>query len=208
VLALDGNAIEDLFRWLDENTLTESSGEDAVGVLPGWKANGPDNIVDEAAEVSFVLTTKSLLQNAVRQASGFVPSFVDVDQTYKVLKNNYPMSVIGTVDINHKFHLIGVGISRFEDVICIGNMLQTIKTTLFSFFDFEWNPHFGMADRAGAIANAFLKVFPGTDVFPTIQLAKCYFHVKKGLEDNSHRFKSQHNFSNFVLDCKAIAAQA
>ena len=57
-----------------------------------------------------------------------------------------------------------------------------------------------MADHAGVIANAFQKVFPGisTGVFPTITLAKYYFHVNKGLEDNSHRFKSSQHFAQFV----------
>ena len=63
-----------------------------------------------------------------------------------------------------------------------------------------------MADRAGVIANAFQKVFPSTRVFPTIiiTLAKCYlsFHVNKGLEDNSHRFKSSQHFAQFVADSK------
>ena len=59
---------------------------------------------------------------------------------------------------------------------------------------FEWKPAFGMADCAGAIANIFQEVFLGTDVFESIKLAKCYFHVKKGLEDNEHHFKSRENF--------------
>ena len=105
------------------------------------------------------------------------------------------MSVVGTVDMNHKFYLIGVGISRFEDEPSITAMLQTIKGALLSFFDFVWKQEYGMADRAGVIANAFQKVFPGTGVFPKITLAKYYFHVNKGLEDNSHRFKSSQHFA-------------
>jgi hypothetical protein len=203
--ALDGNTIGDLHRWLDANALNENSGEDEVGVLPGWDANGPENLLDNAADVTFVLSTKNLLKNATKQASGSLPTFVDVDQTYKVLINNYPMSVVGTVDISHKFFLIGVGISRLEDEPSITAMLQTIKGALLSFFEFVWKAEYGMADRAGAIANAFQKVFPGSPVFPTIKLAKCYFHVKKGLEDNSHRFKSSQHFAQFVADCKDIA---
>ena len=112
------------------------------------------------------------------------------------------MSVVGTVDMNHKFYLIGVGISRFEDEPSITAMLQTIKGALLSFFDFVWKQEYGMADHAGVIANAFQKVFPGTGVFPKITLAKYYFHVNKGLEDNSHRFKSSQHFAQFVADSK------
>jgi hypothetical protein len=60
-----------------------------------------------------------------------------------------------------------------------------------------------MADRAGVTANAFQKVFLGTSVFTTIiTLAICYFHVNKGLEDNSHRFKSSQHFAQFVAYSK------
>ena len=80
------------------------------------------------------------------------------------------MSVVGTVDMNHKFYLIGVGISRFEDEPSITAMLQTIKGALLQFFDFVWKQEYGMADHAGVIANAFQKVFPGTGVFPKLHL--------------------------------------
>ena len=59
-----------------------------------------------------------------------------------------------------------------------------------------------MADYAGVIANALQKVFPGTGVFPKITLAKYYFHVSKGLEDNSHRFKASKHFAQFVAYSK------
>ena len=50
------------------------------------------------------------------------------------------MSVVGMVDMNHKFYLIGVGISCFEDEPSITAMLQKIKGALLSFFDFVWKP--------------------------------------------------------------------
>jgi len=99
-----------------------------VGVLPGWNANGPDNLLDNAADVTFMLSTKHLLKAVLNQASGCLPSnsFVDVDQTYNFLKNNYPMSVAGTEDMNHKFYLIGLDISRFDDEPSITAMLQSL----------------------------------------------------------------------------------
>ena len=55
------------------------------------------------------------------------------------------MSEVGTVDMNHKFYLIGVGISHFEDEPSITAMLQTIKGSPLSFFDFVWKAEYGMA---------------------------------------------------------------
>ena len=52
----------EIYRWLDVNTLNENSGEDEVGVLPGWNENGPDNLLDNAADVTFMLSTKNFLK--------------------------------------------------------------------------------------------------------------------------------------------------
>ena len=49
----------------------------------------------------------------------------------------------------------------------------------------------------------------GTDsgkTTPKIKLAKCYFHSKKVLEDNKHRFSSTDHFEKFVKDCKDIGS--
>ena len=70
---MDGHTIGDLYRWLDANTLNENSGEDEVGVVPGWNASVPDNLLDNAADVTFMLSTKNFLKAALKQASGFLP---------------------------------------------------------------------------------------------------------------------------------------
>ena len=62
--------------------------KDEVGVLLGWNENVLDNLLDNAADVTFMLSTKKLLKATLKQASDCLPSFVDVDQVYKVLTNN------------------------------------------------------------------------------------------------------------------------
>jgi hypothetical protein len=41
-------------------------------------------LLGAAADVTFMLSTKNLLNNAVKQASGHVPSFVEVDQILNI----------------------------------------------------------------------------------------------------------------------------
>ena len=80
--SLKGNIIGDLCQYLSENTLSDSSAKHQFVVLKGWKANGPEDVMSEAADICFVMTTKNLLRNVRRQAlSGLVP-FVDLDQTH------------------------------------------------------------------------------------------------------------------------------
>jgi hypothetical protein len=100
VSSLEGNTISigNLHHWCKANELTEQSADTTVGVLCGWRVHGPEDLLDEAAHVNFVITTKGLLQNAMKQAAGPLVSFVDIDQTltYKILQNNYSMTVVGT----------------------------------------------------------------------------------------------------------------
>ena len=111
--SLKGNTIGDLYAYLSENTLSGSSEKHQFGVLKGWKANGPEDVMSEAADVDicFVMTTKNLLQNVRRQALSGLVSFVDVDQTYSLNEKGYPVTVVGTVNRNHNFKLVAVGVS-------------------------------------------------------------------------------------------------
>ena len=54
--------------------------------------------------VTIVLTTKNLLNNYYKQAIS-QDSFLCTDGTYRLNNIRYPSLVVGTVDINRKFHL-------------------------------------------------------------------------------------------------------
>ena len=198
--SLEGNTIGDLYRWCSKNTLSVSSGKHQFGVLEGWHASGPADVFSEAADVCVVVTTKNLLANVKRQQRGNLVSFVDLDQTYSLAENGYPMTVVGTVDANHKFHLAATALSRHEDEAANTLILQTIKNALKHLINFDWNPECGMADRSQAISNSLSSVFE-----PSIKKAKCYFHVKKGLYDHRHLFTSDKNYDEFEQDCGTIA---
>jgi hypothetical protein len=197
---LPNNTIGDLHTYLAANILTAEADKHAFGVLPGWRANGPDHITNEAADICFVLTTKNLLKNAVRQSHSGLVSFVDIDQTYNLIDKGYPITIIGTVTRAHQFKLIAVGISRHEDQRDNAAILSAVKEGLSTLLGFQWLPKVGMSDRAGAISNAFAEVF-----LTNMRLAKCYFHVKKGLKDNKSRFSSETNYELFQSDCSDIA---
>ena len=199
--SLKGNTIGDLHTYLSENTLSKSSRKHAFGVLHGWRANGPIDLESEAADICFVMTTKNLLRNAVRQSRSELVSFLDIDQTYSLNERGYPVTVVGTVTRSHQFKLIAIGVSRHEDQQANELILETIKDGMRELIDFEWTPRVAMSDRAGAIANALTAVWDGLD-----KLAKCYFHVKKALKDNRHRFSSETNFEKFQNDCSLLAA--
>jgi hypothetical protein len=199
--SLKGNTIGDLYEYLLQNTLSENSGEHQFGVLRGWKAHGPADVMSEAADICFVMTTKNLLRNVVRQSQSGLVSFVDLDQTYSLNERGYPITVVGTVNRNHNFKLIAVGVSRHEDEIANRSILHSVNTALQELLQFEWAPEVAMSDRAGAISNAFKAQFKNIE-----KLGKCYFHVKKALRDNKWRFSSDQTYEKFEQHCSSLAS--
>jgi hypothetical protein len=142
--SLAGNTIGDLYEWCHDHELTATSEDHEFGVLPLWNAHGPANLMDEAANVCFVLTTKNLLRNAIRQQNGKLPSFMDFDHTYKLCDNGYPITIIGTVDANHTFKLVAVGITRFENSSAVSKVVDSVKAGMELLLNFNLDPAFAM----------------------------------------------------------------
>jgi len=104
------------------------------------------------------------------------------------------------VDSYHKLHLIAVCFYRHEDEAAFENALQSIKTALLDFLHLDWCPKVAMCDRAAAIDNALMAVFPG------IKVEKCYFHMKKGPNDHKGMFLVPENFDKFEQNCRILAS--
>ena len=153
----------------------------------------------KATTIHFTLTSKILLRQAMQQDGGQLCSFVDADSTYNLLSNGYPLLILGTVDANNKFRLIGSTVSMHEDEHAFTTALQAVKNGLFLFCEYNWCPSYAMADSAGAIHNALLAVFPG------IKVAKCYFHMRQAIVHNKARFRTEANYEQFMEDTKMLA---
>ena len=75
---------------------------------------GLKNIADDTVLVAgskftenkfyIVLTSKVLLKNYITQGK-YAPRFLAIDGTYKLNDLMYPTLVLGTVDVNRRFHL-------------------------------------------------------------------------------------------------------
>jgi hypothetical protein len=57
-----------------------------------------------------------------------------------------------------------------------------------------------MADSAGAIGTALRAIFPG------IQVATCYFHLRQAIKKHQHMFRKSDNFSEFMTDTQKLAS--
>ena len=138
-----------LYQYLESNELKLESNLDQVGVLPGWRANGPKDIEDASSDILFGLTSKRLLKQAVDQANGPNCSFVLLDGTYKLTIHGYPTLILGTMDSAHHFKVLAVFFSRREDTLSYSDALHMVKNAIQLFLDLNWSPCQSMSDSAG-----------------------------------------------------------
>jgi hypothetical protein len=129
-------------------------------------------------------SSPQLLKNAKNQeeASGY--GFICTDGTYKTNNMNFPLLVLGTTDIEHKFRAIAFCLSSNEDGFSYEFMFSTVKKHLKEFYKFDFQPEFIMADGAQSITNAVSEVFGDN-----ITRLMCYWHLKKNVKLNCNLSK-------------------
>lgn len=195
------NTIGFLHQYLTNETLNSESPMDAFGILPGWVADGPDNVEDAAVNIHFVATTKRLLNHIVQQSQGKLPQFLGIDNTYNLTDNGFPITSVGTCDANHKFKRVALAVSRYENKEAFDKTISCVSDSLLEFFGFSWKLQVSCPDSAGAIRNSLKEKFPEMSDIPT-----CYFHNKQALNNpkNKNRFSSESNWKLFEQDVEIV----
>ncbi|CAF1095723.1 unnamed protein product, partial [Brachionus calyciflorus] len=93
-----------------------------------------------------------------------------VDSTYKLIKNGFPLTVLGRTDIKHDFHPIAFCISSHEQEMDYNEFYAGL-TNLANIQDIEFDPQYFLQDAWLASYNAITKIFDD------VKLLMCYFHV-------------------------------
>ena len=114
--AFEKENIGELVKWVSNHTYTPQLADDEAFVLPGavlpedlsWEGNADVCIV-------FSISTKKLLNNAVLQQHSNMPTICCSDATYDLLCNKWPVLAMGTLDWNHKFRTVSIGVSSHQD---------------------------------------------------------------------------------------------
>ena len=201
---LEQNTIGFLYEWLQTHELGLDSDIHTAGILPGWVCQGSSNLEGTEANVQFVLTTKRLLCNLVKQAECTFGQFLSIDNTYGLLAVGYPITQVGTVDAAHKYHHVGVAVTRHEDAASFTLTVDSIKLGVFAFFGFQMQPRCSVPDKAKAIYNALTSVFPAEMGYLGISVAICYFHNKQAIETNKARFSTEARRQAFESDIEKL----
>ena len=146
-----------------------------------------------------VFSSKTLLRNVLIQASRCRVKFVCFDGTYKLTALGFPVLVVGTQDINHKFHLIVMAISKHERESDYQFVLSSINYFLKELYDYNWEINLLIADGSLAIYNAGRSVFGQAYTH-----GMCAVHVWRNLEKKISSYVPQKHRKEIRYDLKLL----
>ena len=106
-----------------------------------------------------------------------------IDGTYKIIKYNFPLIVLGITDMERQFHPIAFMFTSHEQeqdyVHFLGSLLNECKL-----FGYKFEPKFFDTDSSGAIANAIEHHFSNSTSphFSNCVVIMCYFHLRMNIK--------------------------
>lgn len=129
------------------------------------------DISPDAEYFRFFMTSKALIQNACVAVS------FNADATYKLLWQGFPVLVVGTTDLNKKFHLIGVAVTTNEKEEDFRFMFDAVSKCAGDLLNVSVKPTTLVSDAAKAIQNAFKSTY-GDDT----TIIMCWAHMHKNVQ--------------------------
>lgn len=120
----------------------------------------------EEQDLKLVISTRRSL-SLIRRSR-----LVQIDATYKLIWQGYPVIIVGTSDANHVFHPFAVAVTKGETAEDFAFVFRAVHEA-----DLQWNPTILLADGSEAITNGFQAVFS----HPFTRLM-CFFHVRKQVD--------------------------
>lgn len=173
-----------LTEWMHEHT-TINEADDSFPFVLDYKHSS----LGETAHFQYVISTPRLLKNAMNFR------IVSADGTYKVNKHDYPLIVVGGIDITQRFHIIAFSVTTREETSNYKCVFTAIKSSIWNLFHKKWEPEVIISDAAGAISKGFREAFPQSNK----KTIMCWFHVmqavtrKLGINDYSNEVKADIN---------------
>ena len=106
-----------------------------------------------------------------------------IDATYKIVKYNFPLIVLGVTDINRTFHPICYMFTSHETEDDYDHFFDRLLIEC-DCFGFKFEPKYMCSDAAAAIANSVEKFFATerSKYFSNCILIMCYFHLRMNIK--------------------------
>ncbi|CAF1120089.1 unnamed protein product, partial [Didymodactylos carnosus] len=154
-------SLSDLRDWCIERSQTpaHTPTESDTPFVPYFKLN-------DITEMFVFITTRRLLSTASLSV------YLQVDGTYKLNWNNFPVLVCGTSDAQRHFHPFGIALVHSdESTACYVDLFKALKWSIPLVTNEAYYIHFLMADGSKAITKA------QQQEFPCIRRLMCWAHV-------------------------------
>lgn len=138
-------------------------------------------------------STKRLLQYA-QEAKTF-----HMDGTYKITIQGFPVLIVGSSDIENRFHLSGLGLCSSEGAADYQFMLDSLMNGVITVTNEEIHPNAIVGDSAASITKAIRDVFDDDDNVIRIH---CFSHVMMNVE--KQKFQKPEHKTEFKDDIRRL----
>lgn len=108
-----------------------------------------------------------------------IPQLINLDGTYKLVKNNYILLVIGCQDYGGIFHALGACLTSNENNRSYSFLLNAVKS-IYADINYAIKPEYVMSDGAGCIGESIEFVFP--ELEDSLTKLTCRYHAKFNIQ--------------------------
>lgn len=172
-----------LNNWCKENSIVPDSDDKMFIVDYKLQLNSPD---PKQQKIDIFFSTKRLLSFTDKS------NMVQIDATYKLVWESFPIFVIGCSDQNRVFHPFGISVSGGESHHEFGFVFSAIKK-----YNTNWTPLYLLSDCADAIELGFRNI-----IGEPVKRLLCFVHVLKNIKDS---IPKSENKNTIIADIKLIS---
>jgi hypothetical protein len=106
-----------------------------------------------------------------------------IDGTYKIIKYNFPLIVLGITDMDRRFHPICYMFTSHEQEQNYNYFFDSLLLVC-SDFGFKFEPKYICTDASFAIANAIESHFSNesSQYYSNCVIIMCYFHLRMNIK--------------------------
>lgn len=140
---------------------------------------------------AFVVSTPRLLQNARGRKN------VCADGTYKIVWEEFPLIIVGTIDRMRKFHMLALCLTSNERQSEYSFVFKTLAKATKEHVNVIFEPEILISDAAFAIRNAFYASFTSAK-----HNVICWAHIARHIDD--FKFRSPDNKEQIKADIRII----
>jgi hypothetical protein len=189
----------ELEEWCLKNQKTPDSDDEAFvcshEVQYEDEIDDDENMEENGNKFRFFLTTKRLLSIAIKSNK------IHADATYKLIWQGFPVLIVGTTDLDRKFHPICLSVCTEEKQKDFEFIFKAIRDGLFKLDNSNtYQPEVLIADGSDAIRNAFRF----SCIFGSNKMVMCWAHVCRRIDNNLCLIKDKNERHEVMSDIEKL----